>query len=216
MQKRLLSVALSAAFLGGCGSMAKEAPPVVGNVKANGAHLADGNGNVVKSGTGGCLRSGTWSEDNLINKCEGIEEKAKPVKIAKPVVKAEPKAEPAPIIETVILNSRALFSTNADSLSAKGDQAMRNLIAKLGGYSKIEKVDIIGHTDSTGSDQYNQQLSEKRAATIKQFIVDAYADADINATGVGETQPVASNDTAEGRQQNRRVEIRVTAKVVKK
>ncbi|MDO6459208.1 OmpA family protein [Granulosicoccaceae sp. 1_MG-2023] len=222
MQKRLLTAAVSAAFLGGCGTLSTDSinQPVEGDIPATAGYLADGNGNVVKSGTGGCVHSGTFGDDNMINVCEGIaEETPEPVVEKAPPVMTKPVPAPEvkkqPIVETVVLNSRALFATDADALSAKGDQAMRNLIAKLGDYSSIEKVEIIGHTDSRGAESYNQALSERRAETIRNYLAGSYADADITAMGMGESQPVASNDTAEGRQQNRRVEIRVTAKMVK-
>ncbi len=219
MQKRLLSVALTTAFLSGCGTVAKESTPVPGDIKSNKGHVSDSSGNVIKSGQGECVYNGNWSKDSIINACEGImDDKMEPVAEAAPV--EEPKsapveAEKAPVVETVILNSRALFSTDADALSEKGDQLMRNLIAKLGDFTEIEKVEIVGHTDDRGSEEYNQTLSERRAETIKGFLVGEYSDADISTIGMGEMEPKASNDTAEGRQQNRRVEIRVTAKMVK-
>ncbi len=228
MQNRLLTVALSAAFASGCGgSITKDRAAVLGDVKSNGGHLANAAGNIIKSGSGGCIRSGQWKEADLINICEGIEEKTAATtpaveKKPEPVVEAtsEPEtvvAEPdsEPVIETVVLNSRALFGTNAFELSDKGNQAMRNLVSKLGEYTEIEKIEIVGYTDSTGTEQYNQVLSEKRASTIKGFLIAPYGDADIQSIGMGETEPTANNKTAEGRQQNRRVEIRVTAKLMK-
>lgn len=221
MQKRLLSVALATTFLGGCGTVAKESTPILGDITSNKGHVSDSSGNVIKSGQGECVYNGNWSKDSMINICEGITDKkveTLPVPVAE--VAEEPEttaveAEKAPIVETVVLNSRALFSTNADALSEKGDQLMRNLIAKLGEFSEIEKVEIIGHTDDRGSDEYNQILSERRADTIKGFLMSEYSDANITTIGMGEAEPKASNDTAEGRQQNRRVEIRVTAKIFK-
>ena len=225
MQKRLLTLALSSAFISGCGTMAKQTAPVMGDVKSNQGHLSDARGFIVKSGSGECIYNGGWREADMINVCEGIEEKVadvaeepEPAQTTTTATVAEPakvEAEKAPIIETVVLNSRALFSTNADALSAKGDQALKNLIAKLGDYSAIEKVEIIGHTDDRGSDEYNKLLSERRAETIKGYLVNSYSDADISTKGMGESEPVASNSSAEGRQQNRRVEIRVTAKIIK-
>lgn len=69
---------------------------------------------------------------------------------------------------------------------------------------------VEGHTDSTGSDAYNQGLSERRALSVQRLLVDrGVAPARISTVGYGETRPVATNDTPEGRQMNRRVEIRV-------
>lgn len=69
-------------------------------------------------------------------------------------------------------------------------------------------VDVVGHTDSTGAAAYNQTLSERRASAVASaLIADGVARARIAAYGVGETQPIASNDTVRGRAANRRVEV---------
>ncbi|MCX7863999.1 MAG: OmpA family protein [Novosphingobium sp.] len=71
-------------------------------------------------------------------------------------------------------------------------------------------VDVYGHTDSTGSDQYNQALSERRASTVANYLVmRGVSAARIRSQGFGETMPIASNDTIEGRARNRRVEIKI-------
>jgi outer membrane protein OmpA-like peptidoglycan-associated protein len=66
-----------------------------------------------------------------------------------------------------------------------------------------------GHTDSMGSDEYNQELSERRAAAVRQLMIDKYDvdPAQITSVGMGETKPVADNDTVEGQAMNRRVEL---------
>ncbi|RGP41789.1 Outer membrane lipoprotein pcp [Altererythrobacter insulae] len=71
-------------------------------------------------------------------------------------------------------------------------------------------VDVYGHTDSTGSDAFNQTLSERRAQTVANYLQSqGVSSARIRWQGFGETLPIASNDTAEGRAQNRRVEIKI-------
>ena len=237
MQKKLITVAISAAFMTGCSSMVKEKTSIPAGLKANTGHLATSDGSIVRSGSGDCMYNGSWSSDEMINSCAGIPEKLvtlptkKPedVVIAKPAEPTAPTVESAsaeqtattveqdhqPSIETVILNSHALFGTDKSNLTDRGGKAMRSLVDKLGDYTKIEKIEIIGYTDNTGSKEYNLSLSKLRAETIRGFLVSRYSDADISTSGVGEAQPHKSNATAEGRQQNRRVEIRVTAKMVK-
>jgi outer membrane protein OmpA-like peptidoglycan-associated protein len=77
------------------------------------------------------------------------------------------------------------------------------------------KLEVEGHTDSVGTNEYNMTLSENRANAVRDYLVkqgiDAYS---IGARGFGEGQPVATNDTAEGRQQNRRVELVVSGDVI--
>jgi outer membrane protein OmpA-like peptidoglycan-associated protein len=69
-------------------------------------------------------------------------------------------------------------------------------------------LQVEGHTDSVGSDEYNQQLSERRADAVRDYIVQQGISAQsIEAKGFGKTDPIASNETTEGRQQNRRVEL---------
>jgi len=71
-------------------------------------------------------------------------------------------------------------------------------------------IDVYGHTDSTGSDAYNQALSERRASTVANYLVSqGVSAARVRSQGFGETMPVATNDTEEGRQRNRRVEIKI-------
>ncbi|PZO31710.1 MAG: flagellar motor protein MotB, partial [Betaproteobacteria bacterium] len=86
------------------------------------------------------------------------------------------------------------------------------------GQVDLNSVIAIGHTDSIGSDAYNQKLSERRAQAVKDYMVSKGVAADrIQIKGMGESQPVADNKTKEGRAKNRRVEIEfnATQKVVK-
>jgi outer membrane protein OmpA-like peptidoglycan-associated protein len=87
----------------------------------------------------------------------------------------------------------------------------RERLAKVSGivlaYPSLH-VAIEGHTDSVGSDDYNQQLSERRAETVRDYFVQqGINSASVEAHGFGKTAPIATNDTPEGRQQNRRVEL---------
>jgi outer membrane protein OmpA-like peptidoglycan-associated protein len=71
-------------------------------------------------------------------------------------------------------------------------------------------VRVAGHTDATGPDAYNQGLSERRAASVRSYMVDrGIAASRLESAGFGESQPMATNDTSEGRALNRRVELQV-------
>jgi outer membrane protein OmpA-like peptidoglycan-associated protein len=77
------------------------------------------------------------------------------------------------------------------------------------------KLQLEGHTDSIGTDEINQKLSEQRANAVREFLVsEGVPAANVTARGFGKTQPVASNDTAAGRQQNRRVELVVSGEPI--
>jgi outer membrane protein OmpA-like peptidoglycan-associated protein len=78
-------------------------------------------------------------------------------------------------------------------------------------------LQIEGHTDSVGSDEFNQQLSERRSDTVRDFLAEqGVAGSSMSARGFGKNQPVASNDTPEGRQRNRRVELVVNGDAIGK
>jgi outer membrane protein OmpA-like peptidoglycan-associated protein len=111
--------------------------------------------------------------------------------------------------------ARGLIANMSDVLFKTGSFELlpgaRERLAKVSGivlaYPSLH-LQIEGHTDSVGTDEYNQTLSEKRAGAVRDYLVQQGIAADaIEARGFGKTQPIASNETAEGRQQNRRVEM---------
>ena len=126
---------------------------------------------------------------------------------------AEKAAAMAAAAQPVVMNlsGKALFASGSTQLSNEGQMAVQKLTEQLKAYSSISSLTIIGHTDSSGSDDMNQLLSEKRAGAVRDAILNSgvAADAQLSVMGMGESQPVASNETAEGRQQNRRVEVEV-------
>ena len=111
--------------------------------------------------------------------------------------------------------ARGLIVNMSDVLFSTGSYVLqpgaREKLAKISGILLAHPgltLQIEGYTDSVGSDDFNQTLSEERAGTVRDFLTDqGVAASSITAKGFGKAQPVASNDTAEGRQQNRRVEI---------
>lgn len=101
------------------------------------------------------------------------------------------------------------FATNSADLYPGFFKVLDSVALVLKEYSKTV-VEISGHTDSTGTTDYNQQLSLRRASTVGEYLnARGIAGMRIITMGFGELQPIASNDTAEGRQQNRRVELRL-------
>jgi OOP family OmpA-OmpF porin len=108
------------------------------------------------------------------------------------------------------LLDRVLFAVDQSDLSPEATGVIDRLAKVLLGVG-IHGAGIDGHTDSTGSSEYNQSLSDRRAASVKrQMAASGMAEAELRARGLGETMPVAGNDTDEGRAQNRRVVIIVT------
>ena len=111
----------------------------------------------------------------------------------------------------VTFDSGILFAVNQSTLQSAGQQNLRDLAASLEEYEGTEVL-VVGHTDSTGEEAYNQTLSERRADSARTFLIGAGLESSrIRAMGRGELEPIASNDTDAGRQQNRRVEIAIFA-----
>jgi OOP family OmpA-OmpF porin len=113
--------------------------------------------------------------------------------------------------ETYAVSAEALFDFDKAVLKPQGIAALQNLGAKIRSQGlKVEDIDIVGHTDRVGSDAYNMRLSERRAMAVRNFLVGEGVNSSIiDVSGMGKRQPVASNETAEGRALNRRVEVRV-------
>ncbi|MCP5142996.1 MAG: OmpA family protein [Chromatiales bacterium] len=125
--------------------------------------------------------------------------------------KGTPKGDPVDANGCTALSIGAVnFGFNSADLTAAGKDTVSKAASTLGANANITKVVVSGYTDSTGPAAYNQALSERRANSVKKALVSHGMKADmIEAVGHGESNPVASNDTREGRAQNRRVEINV-------
>jgi outer membrane protein OmpA-like peptidoglycan-associated protein len=109
----------------------------------------------------------------------------------------------------VSFQSSLIFATGEYTFQPGAYDRLRSLARTLNQYPK-SRVIIRGHTDSTGDDRFNQTLSEERSDRVRKFlIVEKVAHDRITAIGFGEQMPVATNNTAEGRHQNRRVEIEI-------
>ena len=120
---------------------------------------------------------------------------------------------PAPATPIDRLTVHVNFDTNKSVIRKADLEELRKALEFVRKYPG-GSISVEGHTDSTGTPKYNQGLSERRAAAVKKYLLDnGVASADkITSAGYGETRPIASNDTAEGRFQNRRVEIVILSK----
>jgi len=127
----------------------------------------------------------------------------------------EPVPQEKPIqYEKISLSATALFDFDKSVLKEQGKVELHKLdeYIKSKGISVVD-IDVIGHTDSKGSDEYNQGLSERRASAVKDYMVSEGIDGGIiDVSGEGESNPVADNSTDEGRALNRRVDVHVGAK----
>lgn len=154
-------------------------------------------GDVWKNGTRElCWRNNFWTPATGIPGCDGV-----PVAQQTPVV--------APTATKVVLNADTFFDFDKSTLKPEGRQVLDQVAAQVSSIN-LETLIATGHTDSIGTEQYNQGLSERRANSVKEYLVSKGVDPNrIYVEGKGETQPIASNATREGRAQNRRVEIEI-------
>lgn len=168
--------------------------------QANAAVVGDGAGHCITDGSGDNVRIGTASVEDAAGAC------GTPVAAAEAAPVAEPA--PTPVSETITLSAAALFDHDRDVIKDEAKPQLNDFAARVKSLSKVDAVNVVGHTDSSGSDAYNQNLSERRAGSVKNYLVGQGVDAAvINTSGMGESQPVADNASKAGRAENRRVEI---------
>lgn len=111
----------------------------------------------------------------------------------------------------VTFASGLLYDFDSDAIRAEAGENLRHLAASLQEYGDTELL-IVGHTDATGSFQYNQDLSTRRATSAARYLtMQGVASSRIRTSGVGEMEAVASNETEAGRQLNRRIEVAIFA-----
>ena len=114
----------------------------------------------------------------------------------------------------IVNMSDVLFDTGKYSLRPLAREKLSKVAGIVAGHPGL-KLDVEGHTDSVGGDEYNQQLSEHRGAAVRDYLMQqGMAVSSVTTKGFGKTQPVASNDTAQGRQENRRVEIVISGEII--
>jgi outer membrane protein OmpA-like peptidoglycan-associated protein len=108
---------------------------------------------------------------------------------------------------TLNMPGNITFATNSADLNAAFFEVLNSVSLVVNEFNQTV-IEVAGHTDSTGADQYNQQLSERRASAVAAYLGTRSVRADrVITVGMGETRPIANNETEQGRQQNRRVEL---------
>ncbi len=134
---------------------------------------------------------------------------AAPAPVAKAAPPAAPPAPPKPIVEKVTYAADAFFDVDKSVLKPEAKTKLDDLVSKMGAIN-LEVIIAVGHTDSDGSDEYNQKLSVRRSEAVKAYLTGKGIEANrIYTEGKGEKSPVADNKTREGKAKNRRTEIEV-------
>ncbi|GAB2717862.1 MULTISPECIES: outer membrane protein OmpA [Comamonas] len=212
--KKLNKVAMlfaSAALATAAGAQIKAADG--GNVVDN---WQNGSGELVwKNGTNElCWRDANWTPATAAEGCDGALVKAAPAPAPAPAV-APAAPAPAPVAPPVAQTQKVTYAADAffdfdkSVLKPEGKAKLDDVASKVKNIN-LEVIIAVGHTDSIGSDAYNQKLSVRRAEAVKAYLVSKGIDKSrVYTEGKGEKQPVADNKTAAGRAKNRRVEIEV-------
>jgi OOP family OmpA-OmpF porin len=180
----------------------------------------NGSGEIVwKNGTNElCWRDANWTPATAAKGCDGALVVAAPAPAPAPAAApAAPAARPPapapapqpPAATKVTYAADAFFDFDKAVLKPEGKAKLDDLVGKVKGIN-LEVIIAVGHTDSVGTDAYNQKLSVRRAEAVKAYLVSKGIEKNrVYTEGKGEKQPVADNKTAEGRAKNRRVEIEV-------
>ena len=177
-------------------------------------------GTVWKNGTNElCWRDANWTPATAAENCDGAVKPPPPppppapapapAPAVTPPPPPPPPPPPVPTSDKVTYAADAFFDFDKAVLKPEGKAKLDDLVGKIQGIN-LEVIIAVGHTDSVGSDAYNQRLSVRRAEAVKSYLVSKGIEKNrVYTEGKGEKQPVADNKTAEGRAKNRRVEIEV-------
>ena len=169
---------------------------------------------VWKNGTNElCWRDANWTPATAAPGCDGaiVPPAPAPVPRAAPAPAPVPAPAPAPatVATKVTYAADAFFDFDKSVIKPAGKAKLDDLVGKIKDIN-LEVIIAVGHTDSIGSDSYNQKLSVRRSEAVKAYLVSKGIEKNrVYTEGKGEKQPVADNKTAEGRAKNRRVEIEV-------
>lgn len=206
LKNGLLIVLSASLILSGCASMKKAGKgAIIGTATggAVGAVVGKVAGNTALGAVIGAAVGGTTGAI-IGNK---MDKQAEEIKNKVPDAKVERVGEGI----VVEFNSNVLFGFDKTDLSDEAKSNLDKLVTVLNAYPDTN-IELQGHTDSKGSESYNQTLSEKRASAVSAYITEKGIKADrISIKGFGETVPKYDNETEEGRAQNRRVEFLITA-----
>ena len=189
----------------------------------NQGYLVDSYGNNITTSftTDLCVHDSDWTPARSVEPCDPVARKAEAPaqRVAGAPAPVKPAPAPAKVAQSFVFSSDALFAFDKAVLKPEGKVALDDFARQLGS-SQYDVVFVTGHTDRFGSDEYNQKLSERRAHTVKDYLVSRDLAADrITAAGKGETQPVTQASDCPGPksakiiaclQPDRRVHVEVT------
>jgi outer membrane protein OmpA-like peptidoglycan-associated protein len=201
--KQLIKIGLCAALCASwVGTVHADAEAAVGYANAHGQY--------VSTGHDGCLITPRWSPEQAVEDYENgapeFVEACHPELVPEEVVPMAPMM----VQERATFATDAFFAFDSDALKPEATAKLEQLVRDMSTAQTINTIEVVGHTDSTGPADYNQGLSERRANSVRDELVNLGINpALIQARGEGENMPRASNSTREGRAENRRVDVNV-------
>ena len=196
------------------------APSALAQLRENSAYVRDARGNVVRTSDVGdarignlCVRTGYWTpaQAQAVEECDAdlLPKVPRDLTHGDPPAPPNPPPIPLPPHPKMTFAADVFFDFDKSILKPGGKAALDDLLVKVT-QVRVEVVIAVGHTDGIGSNAYNDKLSMRRAETVKSYLVGKGVEANrIYVEGKGKKQPRADNKSAEGRAQNRRVEIEV-------
>ena len=217
MKRQLISILVSDALVSACGDIPKPSDRPLENWES-GALIGAGIGAVVgavaysKDRTKGAVLGavGGGLAGGAVGAYMDSQKKDLEKNLAKEIQAGQARVDSLPNhVVRITMTNQTAFDTNSSTIKPGFDSTMDKLSDVVVRYGKTT-LTVVGHTDNVGSAQYNQKLSENRAHSVAQYLESRRVDpVRLAISGRGEEQPIASNSTEAGRQQNRRVEIYV-------
>jgi len=165
----------------------------------NAGYLIDTRGNVVKNNYNECWRTGYWTPAMATAECDpDLVKKEEPKKEAPKAAAPAPEAGPAAPAVKVSFKAEALFDFDKAVVRPEGKKELDDkVVASMKAHPEVELLLVTGHADRLGSDKYNQKLSERRAAAVKDYLASQGVAADrVKTAGKGESMPNPDADTA--------------------
>lgn len=172
-----------------------------------------------KNSVGQCWRNSSWTPATAHQECDGAIKAqprvqatvpAAPV-VTPPVVKAEQPKQPVVVKQS--FQAETLFDFDKSVIKPEGKKVLDGVVGRMQDIN-MEVIIAVGHTDAIGTNEYNDKLGLRRAEAVKAYLVSRGIEKNrVYTESKGERQPIATNNTAAGRAQNRRVEIEVIGTV---
>ncbi len=195
-----------------------------GSAVASQGYAFDSAGKVVTSNYGECLQTGDWSASSGIPECdpalaarlEAERLAAEKDRLAAKLAALEsPAAAAPPALARLSDKQQVMFEFNSAVLTPAATRELDKVLGMIRNYDQVDGIEIVGHTDSSGPESYNKTLSERRAASVRQFLESkGVSGSPVTVRGEGESRPLADNSTREGRARNRRVDLLISGNAI--